>query len=219
MANKLSFLLSLKNNGVRYFAAFLAVSAFVLSVAAVASNDWANSFDVTTDSHVTKFGLFNHCETLVNDADGKRFEFCCQNTQSDVCAVFGADKTCENWRQYQATRTFTIAHLILIGLAAVALAGAHGSSFASLKNLAVATSALAFISGVIGMAVFIRFKRDLTDHLNATYPGNNVDTTYESGFKLHTTAWAISLTAFLFTLLVKKPSAAAELASDAAGAI
>jgi hypothetical protein len=65
---------------VRYFAAFLAVSAFVLSVAAVASNDWANSFDVTTDSRVTKFGLFNYCKTSVNDADGMRFEFCCQST-------------------------------------------------------------------------------------------------------------------------------------------
>lgn len=65
---------------VRYFALFLAVSAFVLAVAAVASNDWANSFDVTTSTRVTKFGLFNKCHTVVNDGDNKRFEFCCQST-------------------------------------------------------------------------------------------------------------------------------------------
>jgi hypothetical protein len=127
----------------------------------------------------------------------------------------GSDKTCAAWRQLQTVRAFAVSHLILIGLAAVALAG-MGHNFAAFKGLAVATSAFAWITGVIAMAVFIRFKRDLTDYKEGSF---EADVTYENGIKLHTTAWAVSLVAFLFVLLAKKPSAAAELAADAAGAV
>ena len=65
-------------------------------------------------------------------------------------------------------------------------------------------------------SVFIRFKRDLTDYKEGEF---EAEVTYEAGFKLHTTAWAISLAAFLIALLAKKPSAGAELAAEAAGAV
>jgi len=123
---------------------------------------------------------------------------------------------CSEYASIQAARAFGVIHLVLIGLACVALLHLHGH-FAVLKPTVILLEIVAVVGGIICMSIAYGLRTTLvTDfHTNkaSAASGQNDDTkfghyvsvNYTNGLILQTTAWILSLVALILTLFAKKP--------------
>ncbi len=126
----------------KFGALFFGATAFVAAVAGVSLTDWAVEQDKESLDKTFEFGVVNYCTFVPNENGGR----CCFASETKFCENFDdsyvAQEGCAAYDRLQSSRAFSIAHVILSGVALLALLANHHGNAAGQKA-AIAASTLA----------------------------------------------------------------------------